>query len=109
MKKKDMRPHNSCEHEEEKNKDTRTNNLKKKERDKKFAKHQACGQTFAASATMSGSSIAVTSFSAGREFATKTTCINKMVGSAQIIEKSSFTSITERQTHLSSMTEEFPC
>jgi hypothetical protein len=108
MKKKDMRPHNSCEHEEEKNKDTRTNNFKK-ERDKKFAKHQACGQTFAASATMSGSSIAVTSFSAGREFATKTTCINKMVGSAQIIEKSSFTSITERQTYLSSMTEEFPC
>jgi len=34
----------------------------------------ANGQTLAASATMSGSSIAVTSFRAGSEFATNTTC-----------------------------------
>lgn len=34
----------------------------------------AVEQTLAASATISGNSIAVTSFSAGREFATSTTC-----------------------------------
>lgn len=35
--------------------------------------------TFAASATISGSSMAVISFSAGREFATKTTCKNILI------------------------------
>jgi hypothetical protein len=83
-----MQPHISCEHEEEQKQPEKlrhSDKHMKKEWDEKFPNHQECLQTFAASATMSGSSIAVTSFSAGREFATKTTWINKMMGSAQII------------------------
>jgi len=51
--------------------------LHKYYRDRQFAVHEN-SQTLAASATMSGSSIAVTSFKAGREFATSTTCTHPL-------------------------------
>jgi hypothetical protein len=44
-----------------------------------YRHHENNTQTLAASATMSGSSIAITSFKAGREFATRTTCIHPLL------------------------------